>query len=139
MIRSFLAVRKNKLKSAEDQLISTREELSSTRDELADTKKTLSRTKKDLASTKAKLQEVEAIPKPSKSSLRRAAIRGASTALAVVHSHHPDLDYNQIKTGMKCSSVEEATALCRWFGPTATEFVKMANIVSDSSSSEAEN
>ena len=58
--------------------------------------------------------------------------------LAVVHSHHPDLDYNQIKTGMKCSSVNEATALCRWFGPLVADFVKMANIVSDSSSSEGE-
>ena len=103
LIHTFPAVCKNKLRSAEDQLTSSREELSSTQDELVVAKKNLSKVKKDLASTKAKLQEAEAVPRSSKSSLCRAAIRGASTALAVVHSHHPDLDYNEIKTGMKCS------------------------------------
>ena len=76
--------------------------------------------------------------KSSKSGLRRGATRGASTALGVVYSHYPDLDYDQIKSGMKCASVDETTALCRQFGPLAADFVKMANIVSDSSSSEAE-
>ena len=57
-----------------------------------------------------KLREAAAAQKYSKSDLRRAATRGASTTLGVVCSHYPDLDYDQIKSGMKCDTVEEATA-----------------------------
>ena len=126
------------MKDSENQLISAREELSSTQAELSSAKEELAKMKAGLASVKVKLRETAATQKTSKSDLRRAATRGASTALGVVCIHHPDLDYDQIKTGMKCTSVNKATALCQQFGPLAADFVKMANIVSDSSSSEAE-
>ena len=39
---------------------------------------------------------------------------------------------------MRCKTMEEVDALCRRFDPLAEEFVKMANVIPDSSSSNVE-
>ena len=91
-----------------------------------------------LCSANEELEELKKTHAAQKSSLHRAASSATVASLGVIYNHYPDLNLDKTNSRMRCRTMEEAKALCCRSNPLADEFVKMAGIMSDSSSSDSE-